>query len=429
VTNLPAPNLTNAIHPIFAAVNFSALQPNDYTYLDPAMRLASRFITEDKYLPFWDWMTAGMPEKWIRNNRGSVRDVTEHIIPDPVHASLTPAAIRKMTRNQLTVLARQITFFDMDAQWSDGDDRVGETFMDQDDRDCKQHRAMHGGQVCGNCKYYRASQITQVCVICGDRWCNKKTKPDLIQHCTSRQLKNLGRLTKQEIYNRLEALNAQELAQPVPVETYRTTDTQRSGFQIGMHSDFSKHIREQATTGWSEAEELRFQFGVAATLVHKLVHVFWFNTTRRCWACFDDDPWCKKKEHTFETEAELGNSWEYWAFGSRVPCGGRIGNPISLNESNLFQQSQWSTIWSTVEGGRSVHDVYEHDYVLPVEYFSEWFQDATWQRIAANGREAGRPAHTNVVLMKEELTDVGASDKYKKFDCTIATLSFATLVS
>lgn len=190
-----------------------------------------------------------------------------------------------------------------------------------------------------------------------------------------------------------------------------------------------EHIRDDLREFWSEAEELRFQFSVATTLAHEVTHVFWFNTLQHCWTCFSEDPYWHKDEDTFGPAQEIGNSWEYWAFGSRVPVGVRLVPQDSEYEDNGFQRCQWSYIWSTEQAGRLNHLILDHDYVLPVQYISDWFQESTWRRIKILGRVAGRPNHSQVVIMREEPCDVDAKDKFDTYECTVEPYDFAQLIA
>lgn len=62
VDNLPAPNLTNPIHPVFAINNFSGtLDTAQYASVSQALILASRFITDPVYLGFWVRLCTGQP--------------------------------------------------------------------------------------------------------------------------------------------------------------------------------------------------------------------------------------------------------------------------------------------------------------------------------------------------------------------------------
>ncbi|KAF2831730.1 hypothetical protein CC86DRAFT_367023 [Ophiobolus disseminans] len=316
----------------------------------------------------------------------------------------------------------------MDEDWSNGDFRVGEMFPDPHNRDCRKHQAKNRGRKCGTCMYCKC-KATQVCPVCGDRWYMELRKRALRAHCRARGLRTPNGLTKQQLLDRLEVLNGSERPQPASAKTYKTTDEQRSKFQIGLHHDMLKHLRTYDSAGWSTAEELRFQFSVAVTLVHELTHVFWFNATERCWNCFDEDPYWHRNEDNFGEPKEIGNSWEYWAFGSRVPVGVRLTPQGSTETTNNFQRCQWNYIWSTKQVGRSDHPVIDHDFVLPVEYIHSWFREATWQRIATNGREAGRPNYAQAVFLREEPCGVDAKGEYKDYECTLENYNLAQLVA
>jgi hypothetical protein len=110
---------------------------------------------------------------------------------------------------------------------------------------------------------------------------------------------------------------------------------------------------------------------------------------------------------------EIGNSWEYWAFGTRVPRAAkvRIGNDKSV--ANLFQQTQWTYSDHHPKAGQSktLNDIVTHDFILPVEYVHSWFQESTWAAINNRGRLGGRPDYQNAVIMREEATKLSPKTK------------------
>jgi hypothetical protein len=94
---------------------------------------------------------------------------------------------------------------------------------------------------------------------------------------------------KVDLINVLEDLDADEQDEHyVEPADFKASDTQVSKLQMGLHWDLLKHIREDVP--WTGSEELRFQFAVAGTLCHELVHAFWWHTRRRCWNCEKHDP-------------------------------------------------------------------------------------------------------------------------------------------
>jgi hypothetical protein len=193
---------------------------------------------------------------------------------------------------------------------------------------------------------------------------------------------------------------------------------------IGLRMDVYQHIREKrAGNLWSASEEVRFQFGFAATLVHELVHVSYWWVGNRCPYGEYNEPWWSKRAPKLEPDPELGIDWEGWAFGSRVPTTTRIRARKAENPPNLFTRGNWSHTYKTARGGRSSHDCVTHDFVFPVKWLNNWFREDTWTRIAANGREAGRPNHDSLVILSELGDYLGPPNKddnsFKRFTCDL----------
>lgn len=53
VDYIPPENLANEVHCIFRELSMTSLHVEEYAFIEPAPRLASRFITELNYLAFW----------------------------------------------------------------------------------------------------------------------------------------------------------------------------------------------------------------------------------------------------------------------------------------------------------------------------------------------------------------------------------------
>jgi hypothetical protein len=435
VDNLPDCNLQNPIHPIFAQSQFTDLSIDDYKFLVPAMKLASRFIIDDTYLEFFEQLRYGSVS--TRKSSGTSKEEQEYLAPDTEYLDDSTVQ-RNALKQSLSDLANSVKFFTKDEAWSHSDDAVAEAFSDSRDRACKYHRLHHANQGCGSCMYC-TQQIVGVCPICQNRDYKDKdahfTRVDLAQVCKARGLKRYHHLSKGEMIKLIDEDNDSK-NMPPPCESkhiYQPTKEQLSQITVGMHHDMTKHVREAATAGWSVAEERRFQFSVAATLVHELVHVLWY--TRRCWRCFDTEPWFSDAEinNSFGTMPELGNSWELWAFGNRVPQGGRVLLEEGI-EPNFFQCCQWSFVWSTEAGGTSRDRMFEYDYVLTVDYINAWFREETWERIQRLGRKEGRPSHDDVVIMREEPVAVVSaeapkSEGYGLKKCTLTNFSHPQLVA
>lgn len=195
---------------------------------------------------------------------------------------------------------------------------------------------------------------------------------------------------------------------------------------IGILDDI--HTPLKAPDTWSATQHMRFHFSLAATLVHELVHAFWLFVSRRCWRCFDSEPWWSQDEHetSFGTEMpELGNSWEYWAFGARVPQVATLseGEPKSMN-ANVLQKGLWSFVWSTPGAGWAL----DHDIVLPASWIHKWFREEMWQRIADEGRVKGRPGFEDAVILRETLVGKVPGSKVRVCRSTVEEYSHAELV-
>ncbi|KAA8616969.1 hypothetical protein PtrV1_10270 [Pyrenophora tritici-repentis] len=176
-----------------------------------------------------------------------------------------------------------------------------------------------------------------------------------------------------------------------------------SDLQIGLHRHMYQHIQRatgpQPQEAWSRSSELRFQFSVATTLCHELVHVvFWWSQLRK----------------KINLGPELGNDWEWWALGSRVPTAAKILETPEDQATTAFSLSNFCHTFQTKTGGKS--------------YYKDCFQESTWASIRANGREAGRPIHDNLVIVSELGTDVADDDTFNTLQCEIEDYSHAQLV-
>jgi hypothetical protein len=280
---------------------------------------------------------------------------------------------------------------------------------------------------------YCIAKARAVCAICGHRKYSREDKADLQTVCTRRNLNYDDGMNRIQLLGLLQAddIAAGGLPNPGSPSAYEVTDEQLSQLQIGLNWSMIKHIRERASANWSTCEELRFQFGVAVTLVHELAHAFWAYVQRRCWSCFEQEPWVSKdeKKQALEEEAELGWSWEYFAFGSRAPTGRRIRQRGDKGVPNEFQQCQWNYTGATLEAGRGKHPVVEHDFVLPVQYIHSWFQESTWQNIATNGRLAGRPNFHNALVMRHVPQSINDDESWGNRSCSMERYTYQQLVA
>jgi hypothetical protein len=174
--------------------------------------------------------------------------------------------------------------------------------------------------------------------------------------------------------------------------------------QIGLHPGILSHFG-RARAGrhtWRQSEEVRFQFAAATTLVHELAHVFWWWTHSRCGICEGKEPWLSPNQRKIPEGPELGNDWEFWALGSRVPTAGNIRirrDPHDYEPTNIFSQSDWNYTFETGSGGRSCHECISHQFIFPFKWINDWFREETWQNIDNHGKTAGRPNHDNMVIL------------------------------
>jgi hypothetical protein len=94
----------------------------------------------------------------------------------------------------------------------------------------------------------------------------------------------------------------------LPANGQRRNRDGLSAMQVGLHYSMLDHIRK-ARAGqhtWHQSEEKRFQFAVAVTLVHELVHIFWWWTRSKCNLCEGKEPWLSKSQ----VKSMRALSWE-----------------------------------------------------------------------------------------------------------------------
>lgn len=329
-------DLANPIHPIFARSQFEGgLTVREYKFIRPALRLASRFITEDNYLSWWVHLRFGEvqtryvvveDEDELRDisdedtdedddeaeedegnkeadeddkevdgddqeadDRYDDDDVTEYeeevfVAPDQHYNHLIPAEKRAIVAEDLLNLANNVTFFFKDPAWSIADDASGgggETFFDRQDRVCKRIKALNSTENCENCKHCIGIRH-QVCPICGLRYYPGRPIEHLLEICGSIGLTDYKGDSREQLVDRLEIAND---AAGLPFADEFDPADLLDDIHIGLHYNVIKQIRERTRDCWLESEELRFQFQVAATLVHELAHAYGFSNLDRCHAC------------------------------------------------------------------------------------------------------------------------------------------------
>lgn len=435
VQGLPPVDLKNAIHPIFSRQAFTDISDNEYERIRPAITLASRFITEDEYMGFWTHMCTG---RSVDDDRAGKEYIGEWRVQVIEEASTDSKEALKQTQQTLLDLANNLTFFILDEEWSTKDLRVAESFMDPCNRYCRRNGDITGAD-CDSGECAHCDAVSQArCRVCDTSDYASKTVPELLELLQERNIPHAYKMhgpdalkEKVDIIAALEDLDEVMEEDPlISASEFRTTDEQLSNIQVGLHWDVLKHIRKASEDEvWTQSEEIRFQMAVAATLCHELVHIFWWWAQRGCPKCEEFEPWWSKTEVTFAEEPELGESWEYWAFGSRVPCAGKLHAHADQDLPNIFQRCQWNWVNSTEQGGQDRHNVLIHDFILPVEYINSWFQESTWEAIAQHGRKVGRPSHDNVVILRERPTDLVNEEEFGNHECTIEGYSHSDLVA
>ncbi|CAO2656600.1 Nn.00g054030.m01.CDS01 [Neocucurbitaria sp. VM-36] len=432
--DLQATDLENPIHPIFRREAFTNISDGEYDRLQPEVTLASRFITEKAYMGFWTHICTGeavdddRPGKKFKGKWRiqAIEDAMTEYSDDNDEDALV------QTRQALEDMADALTFFILDEEWCEVEPlRAAESFFDSTHKDCRRNEDLTDND-CGLGQCIRCDNNNQAhCYICGMKYYSSKTVPQLKDILRSRDTDHTyGSLRKKaELIAALKELdNEEEEDDPAPV--YRTTDGQLSELQVGLHWDVVKHIRRTLEDEvWTESEEVRFQMAVAATLCHELAHIFWWWTQRRCYNCEEFEPWWSRTEQNFHEEPELGVSWEYWVFGSRVPGAGKLQQYADQALPNIFQRLQWNWVDSTEKGGQGRHDALIHDFIFPVAHINSWFQESTWEAIAEQGRKEGRPSHNDMVIMREYPTNMIREDSFGNRECTIEEYSHAELVA
>ncbi|CBX98618.1 predicted protein [Plenodomus lingam JN3] len=379
------PDLRNDIHTVFARERFPHLRDDEYDYIRPATTLASRFILERNYLGFWLRLCAGSPRTRVDPNKKG----------EEVYIGEVDGLTAMKTTEALKEIAQHITWFNIDSQWSKRDPRrVAEVFMDADYQKCQRYKLFHDGDSCGSCSYCH-SRNRGLCCICGFRQYREYGKDELRNVHKARGLTGYGRMSKRELIDALEADDDNAALAPNPAPSSNAVDikvprTRFHDIRVGLHEDMVKHIRDPKRDTWTRCEKLRFQSGLAATLVHELAHPFWYFAQKRCWSCFNPDPRLSETEPRHQNDPEIGVSWEYWAFGMRTPDAGRDQKLTNEAIPNIFQRHQWNYSYSTLEAGQSNAslDLVQHNFVIPFGYIHSWFQESTWRSIASKGTRA-----------------------------------------
>jgi hypothetical protein len=430
VDNLPMPSLKNATHPVFVRERFqNALTDGQYASIEPAVKLASRFITERSYLDFWVHLVSGVRAERTRTVDG--KRITERYIAE---RDLQRAQTK--TRKLLREIAACITWFNTDKAWSNAEPIFNaETFMDRDDMACKRWRKLHNDDSCGSCKYCEAER-RGVCAVCRYPYYTEWQREDVLELCKEMGWEGSADQTKAQLVRRLQQEDDLDAITPRTRNEVKVSAETFNGIRIGLHHDVIRHLRECRQKNWTQCEEMRFQFSLAGILVHELAHAFYPYTQRQCWSCNEGEPWWSADEVRYVGGPELGNSWEIWAFGSRVPDVNRARGKQEVALSSSFCRGSWSHVLDTEQTGvsRSHFELVAHELIVLTEYTSSWFQESTWGAIARKGRLAGRPNLEDSVILSYEVTELldgtttpGAS-AYGPRRCSIEEYDYRELV-
>ena len=432
VDPIPAMDLQNGIHVIFRQAAFGNITAEQYNRMRPALTLASRFITEDAYLGYWAHLcTANLVEDTSRalgpgeTKRGRVLQA------DP---NITEHDARKRAQNAFTSLANNLTFFFLDDAYSSSADvAVAESYFGDIHRECRYRLKVNGECNRSDCRACAGEKKLR-CAGCGGTWYEDSTLKELRDAVRARQIVNTKARKAADLVTALKQHDQDTDGVPSQEVSGRVQNrTNLPNLQIGVHQHAKQHI-ERATAAeaqdiWSQSEEVRFQFSLAATLTHELVHVFWWWTQLRCGLCEGNEPWWSENEDKIHFGPELGNSWEWWAFGSRVPTGRKIQENAEEEPRTIFSRSNWSQTFQTKTSGFYFQPCVSHSYVFPMEWINSWFQEATWVNIRTNGREAGRPSHDNLIVMSQLGTKMVDDENFNTYKCEIEDYSHPELVA
>ncbi|CAE7001274.1 hypothetical protein PTNB85_09071 [Pyrenophora teres f. teres] len=431
VDPIPAMDLQNDIHAIFRPEAFRGLTAEQYTFIRPALTLASRFITDEAYMEYWAHLCSAQRVEDSARELSGEEDKPGHILRANPDISANEAV--GMARTALAELATNLTFFFFDDVYSSRVKAAGEAFAGDMHRICRYNEDVHNGCVAGQCRWCDDWPKLR-CAGCRGTLYEGETVEELQEAARARELTTKARTTR----GLVAALKQQDLANDgIPSQETNGQVPNRdnmSNLQIGLLQQMYQHIQKATSASpqeiWSGSSELRFQFAVATTLCHELVHVFWWWTQRRCLYCERREPWWSGNEEKVLVAPELGEEWEWWALGSRVPAAGKLQETPQEKSPTVFSQSNWCHTFETKTGGFSyVKGCVSHVYIFPVEWTNSWFQEATWTNICDNGREAGRPTHDNLVILSELGTNMINDDEFDTFKCEIEDYSHPELVA
>ena len=162
-----------------------AFTPIQYAAILLAVLLASRFVTEDSYMPFWTRVYHEQPKPIAADDTGP------WVIQQAYVLGQTSPIVLANNRQALIDLSTRLTFRCWEPDYDAARPLVeGECFFDDDDWDCKRHSAIHvGSPRCGTCAYCIAGRDFR-CLICNRTRYRRKscTKAVLMRILTERHL-------------------------------------------------------------------------------------------------------------------------------------------------------------------------------------------------------------------------------------------------
>jgi hypothetical protein len=314
VTEPPVPSLTNPIYPLFTARNFSELSKKEYTFIEPSLRLASRFVTEEAMMPFWmrvhhgeiatEWRSGEEVRFYKDEHHASGAEDSDK---EEATEKADKARKEKETRSALGKIARHLKIVSMSKTMAnDNDDAIGKAFLEGSD------------------------------------------------------------------------------------------------FRIGMHPNVKKYITPMSADKEADVcETMRFQLLFTRTLIREIVHLFYYHTHPDS-VLFSEPFWDAEEQDADAEIADLGGSWELFAFACKV-------DSFSARGANTPAKSLFLHTKHTVETGMDT--MLTHTTVLPMDWITKWFVQSTWDGIHEKGRTEGRPQISHAPVLAG--TDIeGEGDKF-----------------
>ncbi|KAF2654203.1 hypothetical protein K491DRAFT_486007 [Lophiostoma macrostomum CBS 122681] len=136
-----APSLTNPIYPLFSARNFAELSKKEYAFIEPSLRLASRFVTDETMMPFWTRVHHGeIATEWRSGEEVRFYKDSEHTSDaedsekEDAKDKADKARKEKETRSALGKIARHLKIVSMSKSMAkEHNDAIAEAFLEGSD--------------------------------------------------------------------------------------------------------------------------------------------------------------------------------------------------------------------------------------------------------------------------------------------------------